>query len=67
MESTEMPTTSAFREVYTFMLSRIEQSSVVQTPVNACGKNRMTKFLPLKSERETLFFSLLNKLNAGAD
>ena len=45
-ESTETPNTEALVLLYTAILSLIEQSSVVQTPVNAKGKNNKTTFLP---------------------
>jgi hypothetical protein len=47
-------------------LSLILQSSVVQTPVNAKGKNNTTTFFPFKSPNETGFLSVSNKVNCGA-
>jgi len=42
------------------------QSSAVQTPVKANGKNNKTTFLPFNSDKVTGFLSLSNSVKSGA-
>jgi hypothetical protein len=45
---------------------RMVHNCVVHIPVKANGKKCKTTFLPLKSERDTSFFSDDTKVNCGA-
>ena len=62
-ESTDTPNTTALVLLYSEILSRTLQSSVVRTPVNAKGKNSTTTFFPFWSASDTLFLSVSKSEN----
>src|SRR4051812_41029170 len=61
-----MPNTFAFSFSYTCMLSRTEQSSLVQVLVNASGKNNNTTGVSSCDDSDTSSFFVLNNINNGA-
>src|SRR5574343_596961 len=65
-ESTEIPNTCALVLLYKAILSLTLQSSAVQTPVNARGKNNKTTGFAFCSSRLTFCFSVLKRENDGA-
>ena len=64
--STVMPITSAFIELNWSMRSRRAHISVVQTPVNAPGKNARTTFLPRYSLRLRCCWGVSCSVKSGA-